>query len=390
MAPPSGTNPPPSPSTPGHEPPVAPRRPTELKAHGDARVDDWYWLNERDNTEVRSLLEAENAYVDASTARLGELKDRLFGEIRARIAETDLSVPVRKGPWWYYLRTEEGLDYAIWCRLPVEGEGRDPSVPPGSEVGDAARATGDSGDVPPRWDDEQIMLDENVLAEGHGFLSVANISVSPGHNRLAYAVDTAGDERFTLKVRDLDTGADLDEAIENTSYGVAWANDDATVFYVRPDDSNRPFQLWRHRLGEGPDLDALIYEEPDEHFHLGVGRTKDGVFVVAELHSQVTSEVHLIPADHPGEPLVVVDGRRHGVEYTVEHHSGKLLILTNDEAENFRLMTTADDDLDRTQWRELIAHRSDARLIGIDPFARHLVSYERLGGEPRRPRRSLT
>ncbi len=366
--------------------PVAPRRPTVLETHGDKRVDDWYWLGDRQDPAVRTLLEEENAFTERATESLADLRHRLFGEIRSRIVETDLSVPVRKGPWWYYARTEEGLNYAAWCRLPVDGPGRDPAVPPGTaDAGtDPPRDEPEAGRAAPaRWSDEQVMLDENVIAEGESYLSVVNVSVSPGQNLLTYAVDITGDERFTLKVRDLDTGVDLPDTIENTSYGVAWANDDATIFYARPDSANRPYQLWRHRLGSLPGEDVLVFEEPDERFHLGVGRTKDGAFVVLELQSQVTSEVHIVSADHPEVPLAVVAPRRQGVEYAVEHHTGTLLVLTNDEAENFRLMAVSPDNPGRPHWREVIAHRLDARLDGVEPFARHLVCYERVGGEPR-------
>jgi oligopeptidase B len=255
-------------------------------------VDDWLWLRDRDDPEVLELLAAENAYTTAATAHLAGFHEQLFGEIRARIVETDLSVPVRKDGWWYYTRTVEGCDYGIHCRLPVEGPGRDGDTPPGTPATDPGTDVG-------TWPDEQVIMDENTLASDAAYLDVTNLSVSPGHNRLAYAVDTTGDERFTLRVRDLESGRDMPGEIEGTSYGVAWANDDETLFYTRPDAANRTYQLWRHRLGTPAARDTLIHEEPDEHFHLGVERTKDGAFVLLELNSKVTSEVHVIPADRP-------------------------------------------------------------------------------------------
>jgi oligopeptidase B len=346
-----------------------------LETHGDRRVDDWLWLRDRDDPEVLALLTAENAYTTAATAHLAGFHQELFAEIRARIVETDLSVPVRKDGWWYYTRTVEGRDYAIHCRLPVHGGGRHPDTPPGTEGSDAGVDLG-------TWPDEQVLLDENALAGEHRYLDVANLSVSPGHGRLAYAVDTTGDERFTLRIRDLASGTDLPGEIEGTSYGVAWANDNETIFYTRPDAANRTYQLWRHLVGS-PDPDVLVHEEADERFHLGVDRTKDGAFIVLELHSKVTAEVHVIDAEHPRSAPRVVEPRQQGIEYQVEHHGDTFLLLTNDEAENFRVVATAASDPGRHNWSEVIAHRQDVRLEGLDVFARHLVSYERLEGNPR-------
>jgi oligopeptidase B len=360
---------PPSDSEPEQRAPVAPRRPTVLEAHGDRRVDHWFWLRNREDPDVIPHLRAENAFTARQTAHLAGLGEALFTEIKARIVETDLSVPVRKGPWWYYQRTVEGRDYVIHCRLPADDAGGDATAsPPATE-----------GERP----DEQVLLDENALAGPHGYFDVANLAVSPGHSKLAYATDTSGDERFTLRVRDLETGEDLPDTIERTSYGVAWANDDATVFYTRPDPANRPYQLWRHRVGADPGTDRLVLEEPDERFHLGVGRTKDGRYVTVEMHSRITSEIHVIPADHPDVGARVVEPRSQGVEYAVEHHGGTFIVLTNDEAENFRVVATPADDPSRGSWRELIAHHPEVRLEGLDVFADHVVSYERREGMPR-------
>ena len=351
-------------------PPVAPRRPTVLEAHGDRRVDDWFWLRRREDPEVLALLGAENDYTGRRTAHLEGLRQALFAEIKSRIVETDQAVPVRKGPWWYYPRTVEGADYPLHCRLPVDGPGRDRGTPPLPPAGAAP------------WADEVVLLDENALAAGHGYLDVANISVSPGHGRLCYATDTTGAERFTLRVRDLDTGADLDDTVEGTSYGVAWANDDATVFYTRPDAANRPFQLWRHRVGDDSARDVLVLEEADERFHMGASRTKDGRYVLVELHSRVTSEVLAIPADDPGAAPRVLAPRSQGVEYGVEHHHGTFLLLTNDAAENFRVVALPAGDLGGER-REVLAHRPDVRLEALEVFERFLVVYERAGGTPR-------
>ena len=350
---------------------MAERRPTIMETHGDTRIDDWAWLRDRENVEVLEHLRAENAFTSAFTAHLEPLQESLFNEIRNRIVETDLSVPVRKGPWWYFGRTTEGSEYAIHCRLPVIGAGRSETEPPAPEPGSEPGQT---------WSDEEILLDENQLAEGQDYLDTANLSVSPGHIRLAYATDFSGNERFTLHLRDLSTGADLDPPIEGTSYGVAWATDDL-VFYTRADQANRPYQLWRHPIGTPPDNDSLVYEELDERFHLGVSRTKDGMYVLLHLQSKVTSEVRCIASTTPQQSPSLIEPRRQGIEYEVEHHRGAFLLLTNDGAEDFRMVATPSDHPSRDSWLELLPARPGIRLEGIDVFDSHVVSYERDAGE---------
>ncbi|MHB1502760.1 MAG: S9 family peptidase [Acidimicrobiales bacterium] len=361
--------------------PLAPRRSTEITAQGDPRIDDWAWLRDRSDPAVVAHLEAENAYTAAASAHLAHLRQSLFEEIRSRIAETDLSVPVRKGPWWYFDRTTEGSAYAIHCRLP----GDDPT--PG-------RLPGDDPTQPPVVDPgipragEQVLLDENLLAAGHAYLDVANLAISPDHGLLAYAVDTTGDERFELRVRDLASGSDLPETLQGTSYGIAWAADSLTLFYTRPDAANRPYQLWRHRAGTPEHDDAMIYEEIDERFHLGVASTKDDRYILLILQSKITSEVHVLPADEPMGDFRVLARRAQGIEYAVEHYQGRFLALTNYDAENFRLVQRPVDAAMRDctgldHWDELIAHRPGIRLEGIDVFDHHLVCYERLDGSPR-------
>jgi oligopeptidase B len=371
--------------------PVAPRRPSATELHGDRRIDDWAWLRQREDPAVLELLRAENAYTERATAHLAALRDQLFEEIKSRIVETDLGVPVRHGPWWYFTRTFEGREYPVHCRLPLTGPGRsgtDPPVPTAahSTTADPVPGPSDTGTSPDQtatWPDEQVILDENALAEEGAYLDVANVAVSPGHNRLSFATDTTGDERFTLRFRDLASGQVLGEAIEDTSYGVAWANDDTTVFYTRPDAANRPFQLWRHRIGTPSTADVLVFEEPDARFHLGVGRTKDNRYLVVELHSRITSEIWVIPADQPEAAPRIVERRIQGVEYALEHHEGTFLVLTNDHAENFRLIAAPADDPARPNWREVIAPRSEVRIEGLDVFAGHLVVYERREAMPR-------
>ncbi len=361
-------------------PPAAERRPVELRAHGDVRVDDWYWLRDRDDPEVIAHLEAENAYTEAVTAHTGGLRQALFEEMVARIEETDLSVPSRKGPWLYYSRTVEGSSYAIHCRRPAGGD-------------DALPGAGAGADrpVPAVPADEQVILDENALAAGHDYFALGNLSVSPDHRWMAYSTDTTGGERYTMRFRDLTTGRESAEWLDDTSYGVAWANDNITVFFVRVDEAMRPYRLWRHRVGTDPGGDVLVHEEPDERYYLGVGRTKDDRFVLMGLDSKVTSEYRVLDADDPEGRFSVVEPRRQGIEYSVDHdrgdpdrgRPGRFLIVTNDGAEDFRLMEAPDDDPGRGSWSEVIPGRPGVRLDAVDPFAGHLVVFEREDGETR-------
>jgi oligopeptidase B len=360
---------PPLPGPPLPGPPAAERRPVELEAHGDVRIDDWYWLRDKDDPAVIGYLVAENEYTEAAMAGTMGLQEALFDEIVGRIEETDLSVPVRKGPWLYYGRTVEGSSYAIHCRRPVDSE--DPGV-------------GGSGA-------EVVLLDENALAEGNEYFAVGNLSVSPDHDRLVYSTDTTGGERYTMRFVDLAAGATSPEEIGDTSYGVAWANDNATVFYVRVDEAMRPHQLWRHRVGDDPSEDVLVHEEPDDRFYLGVGRTKDDRFILMGMDSKTTSEVWALDADDPLGAFTVIEPRRQGIEYSIDHdrgdpaagRPGRFLIVTNDGAEDFRLMEAPDDAPGRSHWHEVIPARPGVRLDGVDPFAGHLVVYERVEGETR-------
>ncbi|HEY3941405.1 MAG TPA: S9 family peptidase [Acidimicrobiales bacterium] len=358
-------------------PPPAPdpeRRPTVLSDHGEDRVDDWYWLAERDDPAVMAHLRAENAYAEAVTAPLDPLRRQLFEEMVARIAQSDLAVPVRRGPWWYYQRTAEGAGYPIHCRRPARAD-QDPPLDPSDA-------------------DEQVLLDENQLAEVDGYLAVTNLVVSPDHRWLAYAVDTTGSERYQLRFRMLDPDrldqeqeAPAPEVVADTSYGLAWADDNRTVFYTRMDDAMRPYQLWRHRLGHQPDDDVLVLEERDERFVLQPFRTNDGALIMVELHSTTTSEAWSIAADAPLAPLEQVWPRRSGVECHLTHWAhpgggpGWLLALTNDDAEDFRLLGRPAPGGPGTGWEELVPHRSGVRLDDVEVFDHHLVLGERIGGE---------
>ncbi len=348
-------------------PPLARPIPAERRQHGDLVTDDYAWLTARDNPEVIAYLEAENAYTDEVTARLARLRDTVFAEIKARTQETDLTVPARKGGWWYYTRTVEGQQYAIYCR---RAAGPDEVTPP---------AAGDGRPL----DGEQILLDGNELAGDASFFELGAFSVSPDGRRLGYSTDFRGDERFTLRIKDLGTGAELDDEIPGTFYGCAWSLDGSAVFYVTVDDAWRPYRVWRHAIGTPAADDVIVFEEPDERFWVGVSLTRSEGYLVIKTESRLTGEAWLLDAADPAGELRVVAPRRQGVEYDVEHQpdseSGdRLLILHNDQVENFELATAP---IGRPgEWQPLIGHREDTRLLGVDAFAGHMVVWYRREG----------
>ncbi|MGH3587802.1 MAG: hypothetical protein ACRDQ0_15920, partial [Pseudonocardia sp.] len=283
-------------------PPVAKKVPTERTHHGDTFVDDYEWLRDKNSPDVLAHLEAENAWTQARLAHLAPLRQAVFDEIKGRTLETDLSVPVRLDGSWYYTRTEEGRQYPVHARVPAAGEWAPPLI--------------DAGTVPAG---EQVLFDQNAAAEGHDFFSLGTFDVSQDGTRLAYAVDTTGDERFTLRVRDLTTGEDLPDVVENTVPGAVLTPDGAHVFYLTVDDAWRPHQVWRHAVGTPAADDVVVFEEPDERFWVGVGLTRSRRYLVIELGSKTTSEARVLEADDPTGEFRVVWERRDGVEYTVEH-----------------------------------------------------------------------
>jgi oligopeptidase B len=336
--------------------PQAPTRPTPLTHHGDTRVDDWYWLREKDNPEVIALLEAENEHTAAFMSGTEQLQKDLFAEFTSRIQETDLSVPVRKGQWWYYSRTVEGQQYGIHCRKRDEG-----GVAAGEEI---------------------VLLDENITADGTEFFSLGTFDIDPTGRRLAYSTDTDGSEIFTMRIRDLDTLTDLDDVIEDTHYSSAWSRDGSVLFYTRQDATKRPYQVWRHIVGS-PDADELIQQEDDERFFVGVGNSKTDDYIMISMGSSLTTEIHILRADEPLGSFAVVEPRVQGVEYGLSHHRGEsdvFYVLTNENSPNFKLMTTPADSPGRANWTDVVPHRDDVKLDGVESFAHHLVLSERAEG----------
>src|SRR5436190_18868358 len=337
-------------------PPRAPRRPHVLRNHGDERVDEWYWLRERDDPAVIAYLEAENAYAEAVLAPAAELRDRIYGEIRGRVQETDETAPVPDGPWEYFTRTIEGEQYVVHCRRPRAGGA------------------------------EEVLLDENALARGHDYFSLGGFEVSPDHRLLAYSTDVNGGERYTLRFRDLERGEDLPDRVENVTYGLAWAGDLRTCFYVRPDVAMRPDEVWRHRLGTAADEDVLVFREDDERFFIDIGRTRSGTFVLIDSSSKLTAETWFVPTDAPESAPRIVEPREHGHEYSVEHQrdgalGDRFLIVSNaDGAQNFKLVAAPVSEPGRAHWTEVVPHRADVRLDAVNAFADHVVLSERADG----------
>ncbi|WP_423923603.1 S9 family peptidase [Frigoribacterium sp. 2-23] len=352
--------------------PRAPRKPVTRSHHGHDFVDDYEWLREKTNPEVTAYLEAENAHTEAETAHLDGLRGTVFDEIKSRVQETDLGVPVREGAYWYYSRTAEGKQYGIHCRAPISGP--DDWTPPQLSADEPA-------------DGEQILLDGNVEAEGHDFFSIGSFDVSPDGRLLAYAVDTEGDERYTLRLRDLDTGENLPDEVTETAPGAVFDATGHYVFYPTVDESWRPDTIWRHEVGSSAD-DVVVFTETDDRYWIGVGLTRSRQYLVIDIGSKITSETWLLDATDPTGEFRVVWPRREGVEYEVEHAivagSDRLLIIHNDGAENFELVDVpADDPRSSTDRQTIIAHRDDVRLESVDAFAGHLVVGYRREALPR-------
>ncbi|MCW1957072.1 MAG: S9 family peptidase [Mycobacterium sp.] len=343
--------------------PVAKRVESTRLHHDDLFLDPYEWLRAKSDPEVIAHLEAENAHVEEETAYQEPLRQKIFDEIKSRTKETDLSVPLRRGDWWYYGRSFEGKQYGVHCRCPISGP--DDWDPP---------ALDEHTDIP----GEEILIDENIEAEGHDYFAIGAGSVSPDGNILAFSADTIGDERYTLRFKDLRTGELYPDHIIGIAAGVTWATDSACVYYTTVDEAWRPDTVWRHRLGH-TGHDEQVFNEPDERFWVGVGRTRSDAFIVIGVGSAITSEVRVADASDPQAEFTVVLPRRDGVEYTVDHAvvdgEDRFLILHNDGAPNFTLVEAPVSD--PTAQRTLIPARDDVRIEGVETFARHLIVHFR-------------
>lgn len=342
--------------------PVAPVRTVERLHHGISFMDDYEWLRDKGDPETIAYLEAENAHTEAATAGLETLRGNIYAEISSRIKQTDMSVPQRSGDWWYYGRTEEGRDYGFSCRIPVDKEA-DPWTPP--VIPEEGRPEG-----------EQIILDLNELAEGHEFFALGASSVTDSGRLLAYSVDTAGDERFELRVKDLETGELLEDRLENIFYGAAWAGEDF-LFYTTVDDAWRPDAVWRHRLGTPQSEDVCVFREDNARFNVGVGSTRSRKYMFIVTSSKLTTEAWVAPVDEPESDFTVLWPRRDGVEYDVDHAVvggvDRWVVTHNATGPNSAVaecpVGTLGEELPAFEdMHELVAHSESARVEGVDCY----------------------
>jgi oligopeptidase B len=331
-------------------PPIAKKIEKVDVVHGERRIDNYFWMRKKEDPEVISYLNAENAYTDAVLKPLEGFQEALYKEILGRIKETDLSVPYRDGAYFYYSRTEEGKQYPIYCRK--------------KESLDAA---------------EDVMLDLNEMAKGEKFLSIGVRAVSDNGNLLAYTADVTGFREYTLYVKDLTTGKLGTEKIPKVQSAV-WASDNRTIFYVTEDHAKRAHKLWRHRLGEASD--TLLFEEKDELFRIGVYRSRSKSYIFLATGSFTTDECHYLRADDPGGAFRILAHREKDHEYGVDHHGDLFYIRSNRTGRNFSLLTAPVADPQQKNWKEIIPHREDVMLEDIDLFKDFYVLAERSGGLP--------
>jgi oligopeptidase B len=341
------------PSTTVVSPPIAPRQETIHTIHGHRLADDYAWLREKTSPEVIAFLDQENAYTRAVMKPTEELQATLYKEMISHIKETDVSVPFRAGAYFYYSRTEQGAQYPIYCR---KHRSLDAS--------------------------EEIMLDMNQLAVGESFMALGALTVSDDGNLLAYTTDTTGFRQYTLHIKDLRTEELLADQAQRVG-SVVWTSDNRTIFYsVEDEETKRQFQVFRHVVGRPQAEDVLVYEEADERFNVGVGRTRDKKYIVLESASHTTSEEQFLPADQPEGRWTVIEPRKENIEYSADHRDGLWYIRVNDTARTFRIVTAPVTNPGRAHWRELMAHREEVMLEDLELFQSFAVLEERFDGLP--------
>jgi oligopeptidase B len=344
------------------QPPVARRHSVEHVIHDDRRIDNYAWLRDKQNPEVIAYLEAENTYTDAILQGTEAFQEQLYQEMLGKILQTDLSVPYLLRGYLYFTRTEEGKQYPIYCRK-REGAAEDSA--------------------------EELLLDLNALAAGHSFLGLDSFELSDDNHLLAHSLDTTGFRQYTLQIKNLHNGQNLATRVERVT-SVAWASDNCTLFYTVEDEvTKRSHKLFRHALNS-TEPDALLYQETDERFRIGVERTRSGAFLLLTIASHTTSEVHYLPADQPQADFRVIAHREDSHEYYADHHPGSdpggsggvFYIRTNSTGRTFRLMTVPVADPRRKFWCEVIATRPNVMLAGVDVFRSHIALFERENGLP--------
>lgn len=333
------------------EPPVAKKIPVELTQHEHKRVDNYYWLNDRDNPEVIAYLEAENAYTESVMKHTENLQEKLYDEMLGRIKQTDISVPYKYNGYYYYTRYEEGKEYPVYCRR------------------------FDNMDAP-----EEVMLDGNVMAEGHAFFQIGSWQVSHDNNLIAYAIDTVSRRIYTIYIKNLNTGEVYEHHIPNTSGNLAWANDNQTLFYTVKDETLRPDKVFKHKINEASAQDQMVFHEADPTFYTFVYKTKSMDYIVIGVNATESSEYRFVKADHPDSDFIVIQARKPKMLYSVDHYGDHFYIRTNMDAKNFRLMKTPVNRTGMNNWSEIIPHREDVLLEDFEVFKNYLSLTERKNG----------
>lgn len=340
--------------------PHAERRPVQRTFHGDTFEDSFEWMRDKDDPATITYLKDQNAYAEGRTAHLADLRGSIFSEIKERTQETDLSVPLRNGEFWYYGRQVEGQQYGMSCRVPVADYPERPIF--------------DSDEVPAG---EQIVVDHNAEAGDGDFYSVGGQTISDDGKLVALSVDRSGDERFAVQVREITTGKVLDEALQGIGYGLCWSPDATYLWYVTVDDAWRPHKVWRHEVGKPQSEDVLIYEESDEKFWMGIGRTSDKKFLTVSVGSKTTSEVHFLDLSDPTADLVVFEPRRDGVEYSVSSAGDQFVVTHNLNSPDFEVSTTPFGKTDKDSWQPWLPAADGERYLGCSTFADFILVYTR-------------
>jgi oligopeptidase B len=334
-------------------PPKAPEKPHKTTIAGHVANDPFFWLRDKKNPEVMKYLEAENRYADAVLKHTEKLQDELYREMRSRIKEDDLSVPQKIDDYYYYTRMETGRQYAIHCRK--------------------------KGNLDAK---EEVILDENELAKGHKFFHIGVFQPSPDHKLLAYSTDTDGSETYVVRIKNLETGDLLPEQIKNSFESFAWANDNRTFFYDQLDAAKRPFKVFRHTLGTDVANDPTVYEEKDERFHLEIAKSRSRTFIFIKSESELSSEVRYLSANEPEKDAVILRPRESHLLYRVDHHDDRFFIVTNEDAKNFKVVTTPIASPAKENWRDFIPYDPAVKIDEVDAFENHLVISERRNGLP--------
>ncbi len=335
-----------------HQAPRAKKEEKKLEIHQDLRIDPYYWLNDRESQETLDYLNAENSYRELEMSHLKGFEEDLFKELKGRIKEDDSSVPYFKNDFWYYVRYDQGKDYPIYCRREGSMEAQ-----------------------------EQIMLDVNVLAQDEEYFQIGGMSVSPDRNRLAYGYDNQSRRIYRIRIRNLEDGSELDYELPNCTGSAAWSSDGNYLFYTQKDETLRPNRIFRHQLGTDPNQDELIYEEQDSSFICSVYRSKSERFIIIGAHSTVSNEYQYLEASNPQGKFNLIQSRERDLEYSIAHFGDHWYIRTNfQSARNFKLMRTALDKGSKENWVDLIPHRTEVYLEGIEIFEDYLVLEERSEG----------